>query len=427
MTKRTRTALFVACLILFLITAPTVILYSSGYRIDWNPAQNGKRIVQTGGLFFKIEPKQASIYLNEKLSKKTDFFFGSALIENLIPKEYDIKISKDGYYSWEKKLTVKEKEVTEGKRIVLIPENLNFNDISKGVEDFWPSPDDKKMVLKESATGTSSRWSLKLYDMERDVKSQLISESEVYSKGADFLSLEWSEDSKEIHLNVAIKEQEKSFVIKPDKSPAVLTPKTITQPPEDTVASKKINNETYYLDSSGNLFRNNEKLNRDPFPVKQETEHILYVFQNDPTFIFLEENGVLYSFNNDSKSFEKFFDGIKGLSISPDQRKLAYFSDSEILILFLKDIADQPSKKAGEKMSLIRLSEKIRDCLWLNSDYVIFAVGDKIRISEIDKRDRINIVDLKEYKEPEIFFNRTNKNLYILSEETLYQSENLIP
>lgn len=427
MTKRTKTALFIACLALFLITAPTVILYSSGYRIDWNPPQNGKMIVQTGGLFLKIEPKQVSIYLNGKLSKKTDFFFGSVLIENLIPKEYDIKISKEGYYSWEKKLTIKEKEVAEGKRIVLIPENLNFNDISKGVEDFWPSPDDKRMILKETSTGTNSRWSLKLYDFERNVKSQLISENEVYSKGADFISLEWSEDSKEIYLKVAIKEQEKIFVIRPNKSPITLTPKTIIEPPKDTIASKKINNETYSLDSNGNLFRNNDKLNRDPFQIKQETEYILHVFQNDPAFIFLEENGILYLFNDDSKSFEKFFDGIKGLSLSPDQRKLAYFSDSEILILFLKEKPDQPAKKAGEKLSLIRLSERIKDCVWMNSDYVIFSVGDKIKISEIDERDRINVVDLNGYKEPGIFFNKTNKKLYILSEGTLYQPENPIP
>ena len=427
MTKRTRTALFITCSILFLITAPLVIFYSSGYRIDWNPPENGKRIVQTGGLFFKIEPKQADIYLNGKLSKKTDFFFGSALIENLLPKEYSIRISKDGFYSWEKKLTVKEKEVAEGKRIILISENLSYDDISKGVESFWLSPDDKKMVLKETATGTNSRWSLKLYDLERNVKSQLISENEVYSKGADFMGLEWSEDSKEIYLNVVIREQEKSFVIKPDKSPVTLTPKTIIQPSENTIVSKKVNNNLYYLDKSGNLFKNNEKLNKDPFPVKQETDYILYVFRDNLPFIFLEENGNLYSFNNDSKSFEKFFDGIKGLRISPDQRKLAYFSDSEILILFLEDKPDQPSKKAGEKLSLIRLSERIEDCIWLNSDYVIFVVGNKIRISEIDERDRINIVDLKEYKEPEIFFNENSRKLYILSEGTLYQSETLLP
>jgi len=404
-----------------------VVFYSSGYRLDWNPQKNGKIIVQTGGFFFKAEPKQANIFLNGKLSKKTDFFFGSALIENLLPKDYNIKISKDGYFSWEKKLTIKEKEVTEGKRVSLIPENLNFNNISKGVETLWPSPDDKKVVLKESATGTNSRWSLKLYDLEKNVKSHLISENEVYSKGADFIGLEWSKDSKEIYLNVAIREQEKSFVIKPDKSPIVLTPKTIIQSPKNSVVSEKINNELYYLDNNGNLFKNNEKLNKDPFPVKQETGYTLYIFQESPLSLFLKENENLYLFNNDLRSFEKFFDGIKGLRISPDQRKLAYFSDSEILILFLKDRPEQPSKKAGEKISLIRLAERIEDCVWLNSDYIIFTVGNKIRVSEIDERDRINIVDLKEYKEPKIFFNKTNKKLYVLSEGTFYQSENIIP
>jgi hypothetical protein len=44
---------------------------------------------------------------------------------------------------------------------------------------------------------------------------------------------------------------------------------------------------------------------------------------------------------------------------------------------------------------------------------------------EIDERDKINIYDLAEFKEPKIFFN--DKKLYLLSEENLYASEPLTP
>lgn len=83
---------------MFLLIAPSIVLYSQGYRIDFE----NKKITQTGGLFLKISPKQADIYLNGKLSRKTDFFFGSALIENLLPKKYKLEIKKTGYQSWKK-------------------------------------------------------------------------------------------------------------------------------------------------------------------------------------------------------------------------------------------------------------------------------------------------------------------------------------
>ena len=93
--------------------------------------------------------------------------------------------------------------------------------------------------------------------------------------------------------------------------------------------------------------------------------------------------------------------------------------------MFLKEKLDSPQKKAGEKLFLIRLSEKIGDCFWLNSNYLVFNAGNKIKIAEIDDRDRINIVDITEFENPEIFFNKNDKKLYLLSGENLYRSEAL--
>ena len=131
MTKKTRTVLFLIFLTLFLLITPLAIFYSQGYRIDID----SKRITQTGGLFLKVIPKQAEIYLNEKLTKKTDFFFGSALIENLLPRKYKIEIKKEGYHPWEKNLEIKEKEVVETKNIVVFSENINFEILSKKIEN----------------------------------------------------------------------------------------------------------------------------------------------------------------------------------------------------------------------------------------------------------------------------------------------------
>jgi hypothetical protein len=468
MTKRTRTTLFLIFLVLFLLIAPSVIFYSQGYRFDFE----NEKITQTGGLFFKIEPKQAEIYIDGKLIKKTDFLFGSAFIDNLLPKKHKIEIKKEGYFPWEKNLEIRERWVTEAKNIVLIPEKTNFSVLTENVENFWFSPDGKKVVLFEKGGAEETSWSLKLYDLEKNNKSHLMGEEDfilffpftsingssgsgkdISSKKANLLDLRFSEDSKEISLEIELKDGTKYFSLKIGEVPPTLVEVEAPSPPfKNTVTYQKINNDIYYLDNSGNFFKvdelrssspslrsvNEEKLTEEPFPIKPETEYILEIFQN---FIFLKEGQSLYLFNSDSRSFEKFFDSVKNFKISSDEKKMVYFSDCEIWILFLKDKLDQPAKKTGEKFFLTRVSEKINDVFWLNSDYLIFDSGNKLKIAEIDDRDKINIYDLGESKEPpqgaasaaptgqaKIFFNKSDKKLYVLTEGNLYaSSDKIIP
>lgn len=318
-------------------------------------------------------------------------------------------------------MEVTKKEVTEAKNVILLPEDLNLNSLSKGVKNFWLSPDEKKLALEEL---DEAGWSLKLYDLDKNVKSHLISEGNIYSKGADLLNLEFSKDSKEIYLNVAIKEAEKNFTLKLDKTPPTLTERKIATTSENIIASKTIDNDAFYLDKSGYILREEETITEKPFPIQKETEYLLEVFAN---FIFLKEGENLYLLNPESKSFEKFFSGIKDLKLSPDSKTLVYLSDNEIWLLFLKDEFDQPQRKAGEKLFLMRLSEKINDIFWLNNHYLIFVSGDQIKITETDNRDKINIVDIVEIKNPRIFWNQLDKKIYLLSEENLYSSPVLLP
>ena len=256
MKKRTRTILFSLCTTFFLLAAPSVILYSQGYRFDFD----NKKVVQTGAFYFKVFPKSAEIYLDVKLKKKTSALAGSVLIENLLPKKYEIEIKKEGFCPWQKNLETKEKQVTEAKNIILFPEELNFTIISR--------------------------------------------------------------EEKEISTIVS-----------------------------DVVIS----------------------------------------------------------------------------ATSSDGKKVVDSNNYEIWVLFLEDSYDQLQKKAGDKIFLTRFSEKIGKVFWLTSHYLIFNVGNKIKIAEIDNRDRINIANLAEFEEPEIFWDENNKQLYILSNESLYGSGDLLP
>ncbi|MBM3250920.1 MAG: hypothetical protein FJZ07_01650 [Candidatus Nealsonbacteria bacterium] len=457
MTKRTRNVLFLTLLALFLVAAPLAVLYSLGWRFDWRT----KKIIQPGIFYFKVWPRNVEIYLDDKLEKKTDFFFGSGLIENLPPKKYEVEIKKENFHAWRKNLEIKEREVTEVKNIVLIPTNPRFSPLSEDVENFFFSPDGKKIILKEK---DENGWGLKLFELNKNLKSHLIKEEDISRLGADLIDLEFSPDSKRIILKVGTKEKLIFYLLELDKIPPALTalsfpeleaeevyfnPKTAEKLFfsekgklfEFTLTDKNISpslleniiailisrNNVYYLDNTGFIFRTDfsfsarDKLNSAPLHLKKETEYRIVASDFKIT---LKEDDVLYIFDENKKLLEKVSEPVNNLKFSPDSKKFVYFNDYEIWLLFTEKIIEPPRKESGEKIFLTRFSEKIDNVFWYTSHYLIFNVGDKIKVAEIDDRDKINIYDLIEFPTPEIFW--SNKKLYVLSKQTIYVSEELI-
>lgn len=108
-----RKLLLCLAVIFFIAITPPLLLYACGYSFDW---QN-RKIVMTGGFYFKAMPKQAEIYLNGELKGKTPL-----LVKRILPGEYYVSIQKTGYYPWQKNLRIKSQLVTEARNILLIPE-----------------------------------------------------------------------------------------------------------------------------------------------------------------------------------------------------------------------------------------------------------------------------------------------------------------
>ena len=82
---------------IFLIVLASVIAYARGYR--FNP-QHGT-ITSTGILSINSNPKAAKVFINGELRGATDTNI------TLPFGEYDIKVEKEGYTSWEKKVSLK--------------------------------------------------------------------------------------------------------------------------------------------------------------------------------------------------------------------------------------------------------------------------------------------------------------------------------
>lgn len=112
MTRRTRRLILYLTILFFILATPPVLLYAWGYGFDWSKQQ----FALTGGFYFESLPKKAEIFINGEVKETTPAF-----INNLLVKEYQIKIAKDGYHPWQKKLRLESKLVTEARNILLIP------------------------------------------------------------------------------------------------------------------------------------------------------------------------------------------------------------------------------------------------------------------------------------------------------------------
>lgn len=398
-----RKILFFSFVFLFLILGPILVLYSFGYRFDFEK----KKITQTGGIFVKGQPKELKIFINGKFVKKTDFFFGSALIENLLPKKYKIRIEKEGFFPWEKELEVEEKKVTEIKNLILFPKNLNLYPIFKNISDFWFSDDGKKIILKEG----EKNWSLKFYSLENKVKSHLIDDKEISKEKAEILNLKFLENQTEIELEIKIGKERKKFLLDLTKTPQLREVQQI-RVPENILCYQLKDGVSYFLENSGFLFKgssnfeNKEKLNEKPILAEKECS-----IENLGEFLFLKNGRDLFLFDSETKSFEKILDGVRELKAF-DSKKFLIFSNSEILIL-----------EKGKKEFLNRFSEKIENLYWINENYFIFQTENKIKVSETDTRDKVNVFEILEIKVEKFFFNQKERKIYLLKDGTLFQSD----
>ncbi len=116
MTRAARKIYFWLILSVFFIAMPVILLYTAGYRINWET----KRLVSTGSLYLKSEPRTADVYIADQLREEKT----PALLNNILPDTYKIKVSKPGYLSWEKELPVESKKTVFAQNIILFKESL---------------------------------------------------------------------------------------------------------------------------------------------------------------------------------------------------------------------------------------------------------------------------------------------------------------
>jgi len=333
------------------------------------------KISATGGIYVKTSPTADQITIDSKISQKPGIFNNAVFVQSLLPKNHTVLIIKTGYYDYSKTLPVKEKEVTKLESVLLFKKDIIFGTLTdKTLSPFLPSNQQKKFIIKNN----------NLY----------------YSAAPENASLTATEKNTPVIKNLA--------------------------------AFETSNNNIIWLSTAGVLYQS-DPTGKNPVKLalnvlKIDINRIFKILiygQN----IFVNNNGELLLLNKKTENLDSFAPQIKDGKISPDGKSIVYFTGRQIYISVLSD-------ETHKKVLLYKSSENINYLFWMNDNYIIFAAGNKIMISEIDYRGNVNIITLPDainlidgktinIKSPQIFLNQSDNKLYILTQNIVLVSEKL--
>ncbi|MDA1334671.1 MAG: PEGA domain-containing protein [bacterium] len=158
MTRFQRKLLFWASVVIFIFGVLPLILFSLGYRFSfeefkWLPA---------GGLSISSIPSTGSrIYVDGELVQETNLFSRRAFLQGLTPGQYDVKIERDGYFSWSKNLTVLPEKVTDVRAVLVRDNQAQSEMLTRGdfVNLHYVHTDNEVFGL-ESKAGTTTFFSV---------------------------------------------------------------------------------------------------------------------------------------------------------------------------------------------------------------------------------------------------------------------------
>ena len=180
------------------------------------------------------------------------------------------------------------------------------------------------------------------------------------------------------------------------------------------------NSSLFFQTSTKILYRRNkgqaEQYSIDPFP---EDIAGCQFFSAGTYLAILSSQKNLYLLEN--KAFKKIAAGVQGVQFSSDGRKILWWNKNEIWIYCLADDFSQPFRAKGSKDLLVRLSQPIKQAIWLSpwDRQVFFLTDKKVGLSELDFRGGRNIFTLQFtplISIQKIYWDKDGKYLYLLDQ-----------
>lgn len=196
-------------IIFLLIGTALVVMYGKGYRFGLSG--DGAILSGTGLLVATSTPDGAQVFINGHLTTATDNTI------NLAPGEYDVKIFKDGYFAWEKKLVIKKEVVTKADAL-LFPTAPKLESITNiGISN--PILDPSKTKIAYSVASQSAiRNGIYVLDMtSRPILTLQSASTQIATDNLNtfsLASLSWSPDSAQLIATISAQLSSSTYLLK---------------------------------------------------------------------------------------------------------------------------------------------------------------------------------------------------------------------
>lgn len=428
MTLKTRRILSFIFIILFLSITPAIMLYAAGYRLN----KNGFSVQRTGMFIIDSKPKGVKIFIDGKPQKtwpssifnKENFITTPAKIKNLLPGEYDLRLELDGYWSWQKKLTINPGASTFAENIYLFKNNLPVQIAPAKIESTHLSPNKNQAIilsadlitflnLSDESEKTTKRNNLAGKNiLWSEDQNKIIIDNYLYNL-ADFSSVI---DLKKLTLNSfnykwsdnILYYQEKNSIYRLESSGS---PRKIIS--NRTFNDYLIKNNYLYLISKSSQTNNLEvidlatgkNLKNINLPAAlnysfiNADQNLLNIYDNAHKILYLIDPASTY------QPLAEIINNVK-TTFWTDSKNLLYTNDFEIWLYNLT---------TRNKILITRISDIINSAiLHPNKDYIIYSTEQTINAIELDEREKRNITELIKFDSINSFVLTKNNIIYFL-------------
>lgn len=435
--KRKRSIFFWILVILFAATATMIIPYMLGYRFNMERGI----FIYTGSISLKTAIQDISVSIDGQSVEKgrLNFMNGSYHIDGLAPGEHLLEVTAPDFHSWSKKAAVSSGISSEFWNIEMIRKDYQrVQSPTPGISNFF-SDTQKRMIAYVENQDQTLR--INILDINNASAENVFNSSEWQFTEDPKENIEWSPSLYKIIIPALKDGQKNYFIVDTDtKQAANLQELSDAQNLRNVRWDPSNRNYLYYI-SENSIYRLNINDPQDKKMIAENSASYdlsgnkIYYFRlddgvvyglnpesesepakitfsgpekmNDPEYqitvyderriSFLNKSGDLYVFNDGEKEvyFRELGEGIRGTQFSDDGKKMLFWNDREISAYYLQDWEVQPLRSENEKREIVRFSEKIDNIHWAKDyEHVLFSVGKKIKVIEIDHRDQKNLTDI---------------------------------
>lgn len=441
-----RKILFFVFALIYIVACPFIILSSLGITFD----PDTQTIAKTGIINISSLPSKAGIFINwQRYPGKTP-----AVIRDLPPGEYHIKLTQKNYLPWEKKITVAKQQATSLEELLLIPQKWPKETLMAGFEQLISWNDESLFLLKNGPYLKN----LHLYKKQRvphkdfpeqnslltreNITSLVDNDSLFFN---DKITTIYTVDSSPFILIKTLSNQEFRYLwINLKETPVELTniSRLILEEPDkilwfkengrhifllykDKLSHLNINEEAVYPDivsevKDFTLFNNEIYLvseaddlyhlglgDEKPKPVVNmpELNSILKVSQKnfrlfsfpDNLMAFLSEKGALILNQSPYLFLNK---DVRGLAYDSENRRLMVFTGTHIGYIDFKVNPQDPLWAQEPKLIWLPLADRnIKEVFWANNGKnILYCTTEACFVTETDPRNQPAVTPIEKIK-----------------------------